>query len=194
MAKQAYVYSGTDWVPLASEVTNLSTYQTKAATGLVLLNTTSFSAVSSVSLPNNTFTSAYNTYFFTFDMVGSTASDLQMRVRAAGTDNTSAVYGRTQWEGTITSATASAQTSAVVANLYDSDAKRQPLFFTLNNVEVSGRYTSGHAVSAVSADTGNPYPMERWVTVNVTTSYDSITFLTNTGTMTGSISCYGYNQ
>ena len=30
MAKQAYVYSGTDWVPLASEVTNLSDYQTKA--------------------------------------------------------------------------------------------------------------------------------------------------------------------
>jgi hypothetical protein len=46
MAKQAYVYSGTDWVPLASEVTNLSDYytsaevdadfQTKASTGLVL--------------------------------------------------------------------------------------------------------------------------------------------------------------
>ncbi len=31
MAKQAYVYSGTDWVPLASEVTNLSGYQTKAS-------------------------------------------------------------------------------------------------------------------------------------------------------------------
>ena len=30
MAKQAYVYSGTEWVPLASEVTNLSSYQTKA--------------------------------------------------------------------------------------------------------------------------------------------------------------------
>jgi hypothetical protein len=29
MAKQAYVYSGTDWVPLASEVTNLSDYYTK---------------------------------------------------------------------------------------------------------------------------------------------------------------------
>ena len=31
MAKSAYVYSGTDWVPLASEVTNLSGYQTKAS-------------------------------------------------------------------------------------------------------------------------------------------------------------------
>jgi len=30
MAKQTYVYSGTEWVPLASEVTNLSNYQTKA--------------------------------------------------------------------------------------------------------------------------------------------------------------------
>lgn len=31
MAKQTYVYSGTEWVPLASEVTNLSSYQTKAS-------------------------------------------------------------------------------------------------------------------------------------------------------------------
>jgi len=30
MAKQAYVYSGTEWVPLASEVTNLTAYQTRA--------------------------------------------------------------------------------------------------------------------------------------------------------------------
>ena len=30
MSKQAYVYSGTDWVPLASEVTNLTAYQTRA--------------------------------------------------------------------------------------------------------------------------------------------------------------------
>lgn len=30
MAKSAYVYSGTDWVPLASEVTNLTAYQTKS--------------------------------------------------------------------------------------------------------------------------------------------------------------------
>lgn len=30
MAKQTYVYSGTEWVPLASEVTNLTAYQTKA--------------------------------------------------------------------------------------------------------------------------------------------------------------------
>jgi len=32
MAKQAYVYSGTDWVPLASEVTNLTNYYTKSET------------------------------------------------------------------------------------------------------------------------------------------------------------------
>ncbi len=30
MAKQTYVYSGTEWVPLASEVTNLTAYQTRA--------------------------------------------------------------------------------------------------------------------------------------------------------------------
>jgi hypothetical protein len=172
-----------------------STWSTPTAGGLVLINTTSFSGATTVSLPNNTFTSSYNTYFFTFNMVGSTAADLQMRVRAAGTDNTSSVYGRTQYEGTTFSvATASSQSLAVVANLYDSDAKRQPLFFTLNNVQVSGRYTSGYSVSTVDAGSGAPYPMQRWVTVNVTTSYDSITFFPSSGTITGSISCYGYSQ
>lgn len=180
---------------MAIKTANGSGLTNSLSSGLVLLNTQNFTAANTISFPNNTFTAAYNTYLFTFDMVCSTAADLSMRVRSNGTDNTSAVYGRTQWEGApITTATASSQTSAVVANIYDSDAKRQPLFFTLNNVEVSGRYTSGHAVSTVGADTGNPYPMERWVTVNVTTSYDSITFFPSTGTITGSISCYGYNQ
>jgi len=37
MAKQTYVYSGTEWVPLASEVTNLTAYQTKRLLNVVLL-------------------------------------------------------------------------------------------------------------------------------------------------------------
>ena len=41
MAKQAYVYSGTDWVPLASEVTNLSNYQLSNGVGLAKVIPTS---------------------------------------------------------------------------------------------------------------------------------------------------------
>ena len=177
--------------------TSMNTALGTKKAGLVLLNTTSFSAVSSVSFPNNTFTSSYNTYFFTFDLTGSAAISLQMRVRAAGSDNTSTVYNRTQWEGNtapITVATSTGQTSAIIGDLYDSDAKRQPLYFTLNNVEVSVRYTTGHSINTVNADSAGPYPVERWIAVTVTTSYDSITFLTSSGTMTGSITCYGYNQ
>jgi hypothetical protein len=92
MAKQAYVYSGTDWVPLASEVTNLSDYQTKAATGLVLLNTTSFSGVTSVSLPADTFTSTYENYRIIYKFTPVNSDVVFARLRAAGVDATAAQY------------------------------------------------------------------------------------------------------
>jgi hypothetical protein len=179
---------------LATDAEIAATYQTKASAGLVLLNTTSFSAVTIASLPENIFTSTYNTYLFTFDVIGSTAITIQARVRAAGVDFSSANYNRTQWEGTITAATSSNQTSWDVTSIYDADAKRAPIDFTLTDVQVSGRNKSAMSRISIGLSTGAPYPILRFFSLNSTSSYDSITFFTDTGNMTGSISCYGYNQ
>ena len=179
---------------LATDAEVAATYQTKAGTGLVLLNTQTFSAVGSASFPTNTFTATYNTYLFTFDCVGSTAISLRARVRASGTDETGAIYNRTNWEGAIAGYTSAGTTSMDIAQLYDSNQLRSAMDFILTDVQVSGRYKSGMARSNTGLSTGVPYPVERFLTVNSTSSYDSITFLTDTGTMTGSISCYGYNQ
>jgi hypothetical protein len=165
--------------------------------GLVKLSTQTFTTASTVSFAANTFTSTYNTYFFTFDCIGSTAVTIRARLRAAGTDNTSAQYSKTEWAGDSAPLTISAnsgQTSWDVVSLYDSDAKRSGINFTLTDVQVSGRYKSGVANFNVNLSSGNVYPLRRAFALNNTTSYDSITFLTDTGTMTGSITCYGYAQ
>jgi hypothetical protein len=103
MAKQAYVYSGTDWVPLASEVTNLSDYytsaevdadfQTKATNGLTLINTTSFSGVASQSI-NDVFSATYQNYIIRGNFSGSTGNYGNFRLRVSGADDSTSNYAR----------------------------------------------------------------------------------------------------
>ena len=50
--------------------------------GMVLLNTTSFSAVSSISLPANTFTSTYKDYKIIYSAVLTNATQIVLRLRA----------------------------------------------------------------------------------------------------------------
>ena len=78
---------------LADDIdTTLGVY---GAPGLVKINTTTFSAVSSQSL-NSVFTSTYKDYKIVLsDLIGSTTTqDLSMRLRKSGTDNTSNIYHR----------------------------------------------------------------------------------------------------
>ena len=116
MAKQAYVYSGTDWVPLASEVTNLSGYYTKgeidildAPTGLKLLvptsvtvgsgtgtasasGTVTFSGASSVSV-NDVFSTTYKHYIIYIDLTGVSAdASSYLKLRVSGTDASTGYY------------------------------------------------------------------------------------------------------
>jgi hypothetical protein len=116
MAKQAYVYSGTDWVPLASEVTNLSNYYTKgeidildAPTGLKKIvpasvavgsgsgsadasGTVTFSGASSVSV-NDVFSATYKHYVIYTDLTGVSAdSSMYLKLRVSGTDASTNYY------------------------------------------------------------------------------------------------------
>ena len=82
--------------------------------GLTLINTTSFSGVSSQSV-NNVFTSTYKDYFIKTTFVGDAANvSASLRLRASGADNSSAVYDfqESAAAATVVSAAASnAQTS-----------------------------------------------------------------------------------
>ena len=179
MAKQAYVYSGTDWVPLASEVTNLSGYytkgevdtsfQTKATTGLVLLNTTSFSGVASTSLATNTFTSTYTNYKILWRVTAATVdANFFIRLRASGSDLGSA-------EATLP------------------DNFRYFMDIDLSEPYVAD-YTSIKHTSAGCDGSSNYTGQSGGGFHSIKTAYDSASLHVESGNMTGFYSVYGYKK
>ena len=74
-----------------------STYQTRASNALVLLNTTTFTTQSTVSI-NDVFSATYDSYFIIISTDGSTtAQTLGLRMRVSGLDNSSNNYSDGNW-------------------------------------------------------------------------------------------------
>jgi hypothetical protein len=116
MAKKAKVYTGTEWVDLASATADLSGLQTKAATGLNLVIPTSAtngtiaangqvtigSAVSSVTV-NGAFSSTYDNYRIIISGgVGSTANNIGFTLGATTTGYYEARINCTYSTGVVT--------------------------------------------------------------------------------------------
>jgi len=201
MAKQAYVYSGTDWVPLASEVTNLSNYytkgetdtnfSTKASTGLVLLNTTSFSGVASQSI-NDVFSTNYDNYLVLVEGVGSGASsDLNFRLRVGGAD----ASGATDY---VRPALYNAQNSGTVANAGGAASSSGFLGFTSNDRFVTNATFFNPFLAKQTFENfqnyGANYQVFGGTRHALTTSYTGLTLIIAAGTMTGVASIYGFNK
>jgi hypothetical protein len=170
-----------------------------APKGLVLLNTTSFSGVSSFSLAANTFSATYLNYRI-FLQLDSTAasSELNARMRASGTDNTSAnyIWGRYGNVG--------------ANNSFANGGTLTTLGTTWNVVPVSGTYPAFQVLDIfspfstdyhagfnaigmyVDAVASNWSPLTASGVLSVNTSYDSMTFYGPT--VTGVYSVYGYNK
>jgi hypothetical protein len=163
--------------------------------GLVLLNTTSFSAVSSVSFAADTFTSTYDNYKIIVRLTSSSSTGyIQMRLRAAGADNTTSNYdsqaiGRQATGVTSTFESANDTIWYVVAKgAGDLTAVSMDLFspkasnFTLvvnSSQGLGGANSSNYAAGGI---------------FKASTSFDSATLISNAGTITGTYSIYGYNK
>jgi len=168
--------------------------------GMVLLNTTSFSGVSSVSLPANTFTSAYKDYKFVFDAVGTQdGASISLRMRASGSDNSSSNYKWTNLTSQFAAANASwstggnttLQSSILFSYVYNG----HPTYMEgIINRPQATEYTSLNAYGNYlqNATTGG-YSQYTNGGLTVTTSYDSFTLFLSGGNMTGSISIFGVN-
>jgi hypothetical protein len=153
--------------------------------GLTLINTTSFSAVASQALPANTFTSTYENYKIIVNM---TSGSLTMRLRKAGTnattnytfqyainDNTveynARLTGQAQWE------------------LFDGGYTYQIL--ELNKPQVTGS-TAGYLVGGKILAT--PLLGAYFYGHTTSESYDSMDFIASSGTITGTITVFGYQK
>ena len=161
------------------------------ASGLVHINTTSYSAVASQSI-NDVFSSTYDNYRILISGTHSASGQLRIRLRASGTDNTTASSYVSQILASTSTATAGNRqtTTYFVLNDYDStlvnttsiDIFRPALAEATGLTSLGLRSTSGAYLNMTSG------------THNQTVAYDGLTLIPETGNMTGTIRIYGYRN
>jgi hypothetical protein len=170
---------------LATDIdTTLGVYA-PSTSGLELINTTSFSAVSSFSLPADTFSATYENYKIVIsDLSTSAGSTTYFRMRAAGSDATGANYNSYWWFFVGSSGNGFAGTSTSAPQLWDN----------VNAVTIEiFRPFSALVTNVLSSATGSGNMILAGGNHALTNSYDSMSFIRTSGTMTGKYSVYGYN-
>jgi hypothetical protein len=164
---------------------------TGAPQGLVHVATESFSAVSSVSL-NNVFTSAYDNYLVLIYFTASGQTGGTLRMRASGTDDTGTNY---QWQENEVQSTAYTGTRSTGA--------------TSMNTGGTGSDPGSHTTLEIFS----PFLAQRtgfksqtyltisgaWMRVAFgqmtnTTSFDGFTLAPGSGTISGTVRVYGYQN
>jgi hypothetical protein len=172
-------------------------YQTATgAPGLVHITSGSFTSATSVSLPTNTFSATYRNYRIFLQITSLTAdSTLTMRLRASGSDNTTANY-RTAGVGITSVAntanvTGNAQTSW---NFAEQDAGLNgyvlvcdvfsPQVATFTALTAQYGYFAQTPAGYQSVATSNHF--------DASTQFDSLSFISSTGSLTGVYRVYGY--
>lgn len=157
--------------------------------GQTLLNTTSFSAQSSVSF-SNLFSSTYDTYkiFLTLDSV-STSQTIRFRLRSNTTDETSALYFFTgistvQTSATVTTNNGSTQTSIDVIRATAASGSEMTLYSPMKAQSTSLSYDSIGLFGDVQQNKGGGYYLSA-------STYNGFTLFSSTGNMTGTVRVFG---
>lgn len=167
---------------------DINTYLTNS--GLVYVTSQTFSAVASVSF-NNCFTSTYDNYYIQCSVIGSVAGNAYtLRYRAGGTDATSADYSiwGFYWNTSAVNLTTTGATSVFISN-------RSTSVYDVTNIYVFGpaqSRTTGHQIDAIELNTG--LLIKTAGRFGLTSAFDGCTIAAASGTITGTISVYGYRK
>jgi hypothetical protein len=162
--------------------------------GMVLLNTTSFSGVSSQSI-NDVFSATYSKYRINLILKGTNTGQVRMRLRVSGSDNSSTNYRYQYLSASSTSVVGARGTGQTVWLVGRTNADVTQFCFSqleiMNPFETT--YTTGFTEWS-DAHTGNIDISFLSLGLDVTTSYTGFTIIAEAGTMEGSIHTYGYNE
>ena len=167
--------------------------------GMTLINTTSFSGVASQSV-NNVFSSTYDAYRIQvlFTSTAFTDGNLRLRMRVSGADDTTSNYytqvtGFTDFNNTD-NFRESNQTSFFVGATDAGNTGGQYHF----KLDLFNPFVSSQTTNTGQSDTINGSAAVVLYNFghlfNATTSFTGFTFFPSGGTMTGSVSTYGYNK
>jgi hypothetical protein len=163
--------------------------------GMVLLNTTSFSAVSSQSI-NDVFSATYDSYKIILNIsAASTSLNMRMRYRVGGADDSTSNYYST-WiaVNTVSDTTIYARSGAnTTGNLSDvSGGSSASKIFT---IEIHRPFLTANTIlTGHQNDSGSLVTYNGGIGFNATTSFTGFTIIPSTGNVTGTVSVYGYNK
>ena len=175
-------YDGANWQPVGT------------TPGLVFIAGATFSSVTSVSLPNDTFTAAYRNYRVILESDNPPGNiGLRIRMRAAGSDNTTSNYVG----GTVT-ATTGAATFPVGNNnttaflIADAGNTFTILAFDVLAPKATAKTKWGGALTGTNGSTtiGGAFAGG----FNATTSFDALTIKLDSSSFSGTIRTYGYGD
>ena len=167
--------------------------------GLTLINTTSFSAVSSISLPANSFSATYENYRVLLRLTSISADQsIYVKMRASGTDNSTAYYYigyGASGTSTVYTSGASAQTTGHFIGNTDGLTNSSYYGWDMHFFDPFAAKPTPLIANYVGTTTGGLlYGMTTTAWHDVSASYDSINIIASAGNFTGSISCYGFSK
>jgi hypothetical protein len=215
MPKPMYVWSGSAWVSVASEVESLANYATvnyaSTQPGSKLVVPTSvavgsgsgsvdtngavtFSGASSVSL-NGCFTSAYQNYKVLVTITSVANGNIECRLRASGSDDSVATYnhGVFQYNSSNSSGGFAANTSLNRWIVTQGSSSLSPVSISMDIFMPQETQRTSMSLLAQGSD-GTNYNSYFGAGVKAaTTSFDGITFIFSGGT-TGTLRVYGYKN
>jgi hypothetical protein len=171
------------------------------SSGLTLINTTSFSGVSSQAITSFA-SSTYKNYKIIMRWTQTANTTLSFRVRSGVTDYTSAEYNnavffaRSSGTSSLIMVTNQNQTSATLFNSAGHDSgvtSINQLDMLVSNI-FEATSTSSSTRLTVADATGNTLALFGSHRVRDGVSYDGLNFILSTGNMTGTIQVFGVNE
>jgi hypothetical protein len=159
-----------------------------AAPGLVLLNTTSFSGVSSQSI-NDVFSATYDNYKLLINIESAGAPELGIRMRVGGADASGAIYYSQRLRAQDTTVSAARQVTQTYFPIGPvQTSQRNVAIVELNNPFATLKTTM---TATMGLDWYEHYL--RTSLHDTATSYTGFTLVPSGSTLTGKVSVYGYN-
>jgi hypothetical protein len=171
----------------SGETTGLKWNNPGTVGGLVHINTTTFTGVSSISLPTSTFSANYETYKIIFQYTPTGSTNNTFRLRSGSTDLTSGVYtySKIQNSGTtVSGSSASSQTSFLI----DASGGQLAHYF----IEITNPFIAKTKYLTMSSQVSGTRNFVQGCFINDTNTYDSATFIASTGNLEGTVSVWGY--
>jgi hypothetical protein len=161
---------------------------------LTLISSTTYSSSSAHSV-NDVFSATYDNYLILINTdSASTGSDMNMRLRVSGSDNSSSnYYWATVGNNAVNSAYDPSNSGGAATSWrinYSDDTNGSTGTINIRNPYLS--LVTAYNVNYLGIEDNNAYPYTGGGRTTVTTSYTGFTIFPNSGNFTGKVRVYGY--